>query len=90
MGDYNGWTNYETWCVKLWIDSDEGFYHESADVCRGASEYDAAKRLNDWVRELAPDLGGTMFGDLLGSALDSVNWQEIAAAIREDDEEEEA
>jgi hypothetical protein len=23
---YNGWTNYETWAVKLWIDNDEGTY----------------------------------------------------------------
>lgn len=23
---YNGWTNYETWAVKLWIDNDEGSY----------------------------------------------------------------
>lgn len=23
---YNGWTNYETWCVKLWIDNDQGDY----------------------------------------------------------------
>lgn len=21
---YNGWTNYETWLVKLWMDNDEG------------------------------------------------------------------
>ena len=24
---YNGWTNYETWNVKLWIDNEEGDYH---------------------------------------------------------------
>lgn len=22
--EYNGWTNYETWLVKLWMDNDEG------------------------------------------------------------------
>ena len=21
---YNGWTNYETWVTKLWMDNDEG------------------------------------------------------------------
>ena len=21
---YNGWSNYETWAVKLWIDNDQG------------------------------------------------------------------
>jgi hypothetical protein len=31
--NYNGWPNYETWAVKLWIDNDQGSYiywHEQA------------------------------------------------------------
>ena len=23
---YNGWKNYETWNVALWMQNDEGFY----------------------------------------------------------------
>ena len=34
---YNGWANYETWNVTLWIQNDEGLYNE-AKQCRNYQE----------------------------------------------------
>ena len=34
--EYNGWTNYETWNVALWIQNDEGFY----SLAREAGNYE--------------------------------------------------
>lgn len=91
---YNGWTNYETWAVALWIDNEEGSYHERRGICRRAKDScDAARALKAWVEEQAPDLGASLFSDLLGAALSEVDWYEIAEAWyqeeHEDDEPEE-
>lgn len=34
---YNGWTNYETWCVHLWLTNDEGKYNHCRELARQAS-----------------------------------------------------
>lgn len=31
---YNGWANYETWAVKLWMDNDESSYHYWTEAAR--------------------------------------------------------
>lgn len=85
MSDYQGWTNYETWNVKLWLDNEQGSYGDMVSMARAAKgEYDLAADLKSYVEDMAPDLGASMFADLLGAALQSVNWQEIAAAYLED------
>lgn len=38
---YNGWTNYETWAVKLWMDNDQGsqeHWNEAAQDAWGTAK----------------------------------------------------
>ena len=87
---YNGWSNYETWNVALWIDNEPGTYEERRRMGREASDKNAfADSLKTWVRdELMPDLGASMAADLLGAALDEVDWYELAENFWGDDEHE--
>jgi hypothetical protein len=101
---YNGWTNYETWLVNLWMDNEPGSQEFFRDTCRSIhAETDAYNtgltvaevarfRFADWLKqyytdEQRPELPG-LYGDLIGAALASVNWDEIARHYIEDLQEE--
>ena len=58
---YNGWTNYETWSVKLWMDNDQGsseYWNERAIAAAADTDADDEKdtRLNDAATELAAEI----------------------------------
>lgn len=85
--EYNGWTNYETWLVKLWMDNDEGSYRTFQDM---ADEYlktdgeDSPSGLADAIKEAHNDSLPELTGfacDLMNAALSQVNWFEIATAL---------
>jgi hypothetical protein len=94
---YNGWTNYETWNVKLWMDNDEGSYRYWRDVAKealrdaepvyaGQSTKDAATgavmlRLESEIKDGKPDMEPSMYSDILGAALGDVNFYEIAESL---------
>ena len=92
---YNGWSNYETWNVALWMDNDgsDAYWRECAEQCAEDTDEDddVETRKNDATLALAdmlkaqheeamPEVTGT-FADLLGAALGQVNWYEIASHI---------
>lgn len=76
---YNGYTNYETWCVNLWLENDEATYNAVKGMaeCEERS-FRLANNIKEFTSGLLPDLGGTLAADLLGAAMESVNWVEIA------------
>ena len=92
---YNGWKNYPTWNVNLWLSNEEPLYRAALIAARTVEGDETISRrlaLADhykaWVRdELAPDLGSSFAADLLGYALDEVDWLEIADSWLEDIEE---
>jgi hypothetical protein len=102
---YNGWKNYETWNVALWIDNEQGSYStrsmmaqdawDNAEASRSFTRndqatLDLANALQAWIEGENPLSGSaSVFSDLLGAALGEVDWHEIAENFLEDVEKEE-
>ena len=91
---YNGWRNYPTWSVHLWLDNDAGsqdwWLSEAVDALDTATHprYEIADALKTYVREEIESDDASMASDLLGYALDCVDWYEIADAYLEMAQEE--
>jgi hypothetical protein len=86
--EYNGWTNYETWLVKLWMDNDQGSYEywreatkEHLTVDKDDGLISLADQLKEEHTEAATEgLEGFRL-DLMGAALSEVDWREIAESL---------
>jgi hypothetical protein len=86
---YNGWKNYETWAVALWIDNEESSHRyrsqlaERAQLLARNSDQSAkmhlADMVKDWITDKNPLIDQpTVYSDLLNSSLEKVDWLEIA------------
>ena len=96
-GKYNGWANYETWCVNLWLDNDGYFENlreefgedieESENDEPGERADNIADRIESDVQELYADgitAKASMMSDLVTTILGRVDWHEIAVAFLTD------
>jgi len=98
MQTYNGYANYETWLVALWIDNDQDnhwveiakyHYDIAKDTKYFTKKEEAIISFSDDMKEWYSDsvvdrdeISG-LFSDLLHAALRSVDWHELAGKYME-------
>jgi len=88
---YNGYANYKTWNVGLWIDNNEGLYNhvteEALEFYRDNDDDDgqAAIDLAEWLESffaeeeaLKSEYQPSVHSDLLSHAWGMVDWHELA------------
>lgn len=91
---YNGWSNYETWVVNLWIDNEQSSQESMQDralellqkaIDKGCDlesvKNDATYELSQCIKDMHEENTPEtvgVFADLLNAALGSVDWYEIA------------
>ena len=90
---YQGWSNYETWAVALWIDNEESnqdyWNARATEICSAHPILDLADELKEAFEEGNPLEEAGVYRDLLNSALGKVDWYEIAKTINADLAEQE-
>ena len=73
---YNGWKNWETWNVALWVDNEEAIYRDR--LARGRMNAEEAEEfVREWFPNGTPDMSGETFDPFKHEATD-VDWQELA------------
>lgn len=100
MSDYNGWKNYATWNVNLWIDNEYQSYMARLNECRNLTELerpiiaaDAERIATDLLMGSTPDLKLIEEEAAIGDKNEGfrwcdVDWAEIAEHWQAEMEEE--
>jgi len=90
---YQGYANYESWAISLWLNNDEGAYRfwteQATDLLEQyEGDQDQARdilsdQIKDSIEDNIPEVYG-MYRDLLTTALDRVDWYEVADSFMEE------
>lgn len=83
---YNGWSNYETWLVALWIDNEQSMQESVKELIKEKFEYNFQKdeALKELITESMDIDEASLRVDLVNSALSNVNWTEIVASYSQE------
>jgi hypothetical protein len=87
--EYNGWFNYETWLVNLWLSNDQDTYDMVRDMISDPysdrAEIDLADTLKEYIEDSNPLADeANLFSDLINAAINEVNFEDIAEHWIED------
>jgi len=84
--DYNGWSNYETWLINLWLTNEEPYYYEMQRILSTyTSLQDQADALLEFMQLEHEEQKVTgVWSDIIGNTLWRANWHEIAENNREE------
>lgn len=74
---YNGWANYQTWNVALWLQNDEGLN----ELARHAESYQALATYLKYVRQMPETPDAVAWDD---PALDTERLEALIAELRGD------
>jgi len=94
--EYNGWTNYETWNYKLWLDNEyktnKRINSLAKSVIQTEQEEDQVFKMSELLKmecmNNEPNLKPSFYSDVLSASLKEVNFHEIAEAYIEDNRKE--
>ena len=93
---FNGWSNYQTWAVNLWITNTQSSYfhwrNRTKEILGEPATQDdvrlALATLADEIREAIEEEcaipNANLASDLMNAALAEVDWHEIAQALMDD------
>ena len=102
MTKYNGWSNYETWNFKLWLDNDQDLHNYIISEIKKIKEIgtshihevsEVSNFLRSYIEDNVPNLNVSdkngFYQDILNGGLREINTYEVAESYLEDLKEDE-